>query len=158
MESNDDIDIMTRVKSYLDAIPSQLQNKEYCDIVVNVDKYIAKYCRHNVICDSIDIDVEYSKTIYYCEKCLKTFDIDDIFREISAEINYARNICDMFIFYNERLMKILDVSIMWGKITFNCSYGTDNIHAYDSVTLGINVLAGCRFEGNVLWLCKTLIE
>ena len=154
MESKEDLDIMTRVKSYLDAIPRQFQNEEYCEISRRVDEYVIKYCKHDVVCDSIDIDVECSRTIYYCDKCLKTFSIEEIYKDIVKEVNYIKNDADLFLFYNETLMKILHVNMASSNIKFNCSFEQDGVLNYKTISLGINELAGCRFEGNVLWLAK----
>ena len=154
MERNEDVDIMARVKSYLDAIPKPYQNHEYSDICNLVESYVKKYCKHEVTCDSVDIDLEQSKTIYYCETCLKTFTMDEIYKEILSEINYSRNVCDMFLFYKERLCKIENVRRSGGVIEFDCSYEDKSVQTQKTHCFGLAVLAGCRFEGNVLWLAK----
>ena len=71
--TNLDIDLLVRAKTYLDAMPSSLQSEEYRNIVALVNAYIEKNCSHNIVSDSIDVCYEQSKTIYYCELCLKTF-------------------------------------------------------------------------------------
>lgn len=157
MEGKDDVNIMARVKSYLEAIPTQYQNRDYSEINKRVAAYVKHYCKHDVACDSVDIDLERSKTIYYCETCLRTFTIDQIYKEISSEINYSRNVCDMFLFYKERLFKIETVRRVACVIEFDCSHGEDNVQTQKTHSLGLSVLAGCRFEGNVLWLAKQKI-
>jgi hypothetical protein len=158
MEGKEDVNIMARVKSYLEAIPKQYQNRDYSEINKRVDAYVKHYCNHDVTCDSVDIDMERSKTIYYCEICLRTFTIDEIYKEISSEINYSRNVCDMFLFYKERLFKIENVRRVSGVIELDCSYEEENLQTHKTHSLGISVLAGCRFEGNVLWLAKQKIS
>lgn len=158
MEGKEDVNIMARVKSYLEAIPKQYQNRDYSEINKRVDAYVKHYCKHDVACDSVDIDMERSKTIYYCETCLRTFTIDEIYKEISSEINYSRNVCDMFLFYKERLFKIENVRRVSGVIELDCSYEEENLQTHKTHSLGISVLAGCRFEGNVLWLAKQKIS
>jgi hypothetical protein len=158
MEGKEDVNIMARVKSYLEAIPKQYQNRDYSEINKRVDAYVKHYCNHDVTCDSVDIDMERSKTIYYCETCLRTFTIDEIYKEISSEINYSRNVCDMFLFYKERLFKIENVRRVSGVIELDCSYEEENLQTHKTHSLGISVLAGCRFEGNVLWLAKQKIS
>ena len=74
MENGEDVDIMVRVKSYLDAIPEKAQKDSYRVIFRLVETYLIVNCKHNIVEDSIDVDVEKSKTIHYCEKCLLTFD------------------------------------------------------------------------------------
>lgn len=158
MEGKEDVNIMARVKSYLEAIPKQYQNRDYSEINKRVVAYVKHYCKHDVACDSVDIDMERSKTIYYCETCLRTFTIDEIYKEISSEINYSRNVCDMFLFYKERLFKIENVRRVSGVIELDCSYEEENLQTHKTYSLGISVLAGCRFEGNVLWLAKQKIS
>ena len=73
-QTNETIDVMVRAKSYLDGIPVLLQDSEYKEILNLVNKYILKNCNHNIIEDTIDITLDKSKTIYYCEKCMLCFD------------------------------------------------------------------------------------
>jgi hypothetical protein len=72
--NNESVDVMVRAKSYLDGIPVLLQDSEYREILNLINKYILKNCNHKVIEDTIDITLDESKTIYYCEKCLHCFD------------------------------------------------------------------------------------
>jgi len=73
-QTNETIDVMVRAKSYLDGIPISLQDSEYKEILNLINKYILKNCNHNIIEDTIDITLDKSKTIYYCEKCMLCFD------------------------------------------------------------------------------------
>jgi hypothetical protein len=68
-----DIELLSRAKTYLDAMPIQLQSPDYRKIVELVNSYIEKNCKHQIIDDSIDVGYEQSRTIRYCELCLKTF-------------------------------------------------------------------------------------
>ena len=49
------------------------KNNEINEMIKNVDSFLFKYCRHEIIDDLIDIDPDRSKSIQYCEKCLITF-------------------------------------------------------------------------------------
>lgn len=69
-----DIEIMAKVKSYLELYPEKLRNVEYTNIANAVSSYLETKCAHNIVMDSIDINPDCSKTIYYCEKCYKSFD------------------------------------------------------------------------------------
>jgi len=73
-QKNESIEMMVRAKSYLDGIPTPLQDSEYKEILNLINKYILKNCNHNIIEDTIDITLDKSKTIYYCEKCMLCFD------------------------------------------------------------------------------------
>jgi len=72
--NNESVDMIVRAKSYLDGIPVSLQDSEYKEILNLINKYILKNCNHNIIEDTIDITLDKSKTIYYCEKCMLCFD------------------------------------------------------------------------------------
>jgi len=69
-----DVEIMAKVKSYLELYPEKLRNSEYKEIVRGVSEYLENKCIHHIIIDSIDITPDSSQTIYYCEKCYKSFD------------------------------------------------------------------------------------
>jgi RNA binding exosome subunit len=75
MESNnEDIDHMMRAKSNLESLPNELKNEEYKMILNLIKQYIENNCKHHIICDSIDLNYDESRTIYYCLDCMKTFD------------------------------------------------------------------------------------
>lgn len=75
MESNnEDIDHMMKAKSNLESLPNELKNDEYKMILSLIKQYIEKNCKHHIICDSIDLNYDESRTIYYCLDCMKTFD------------------------------------------------------------------------------------
>ena len=67
------IELLSRAKTYLDAMPTNLQPQEYQKIIELVNNYIEKNCKHKIIDDSIDVGYEQIRTIRYCELCLKTF-------------------------------------------------------------------------------------
>lgn len=72
--NNEDIDHMMRAMTNLEALPIELKNEEYNMILDLIKKYIEKNCKHNIISDSIDLNYDESRTIYYCLDCMKTFD------------------------------------------------------------------------------------
>lgn len=69
------IDLMMRAKSNLEGIPPNCSKpEEYDTILAMIIDYIDKNCKHHIVRDSIDINCDESRTIYYCEYCSKTFD------------------------------------------------------------------------------------
>ena len=75
MENNNEPDvesIQTALK-YLKVIV-QNPNEEYKNICKLMEDYIKNNCQHCIVEDSIDINPEKSKTIFYCSKCMKSFD------------------------------------------------------------------------------------
>jgi hypothetical protein len=72
--SNQDINHMMRAMTNLEALPIELKNDEYNMILDLIKKYIENNCKHHIISDSIDLNYDESRTIYYCLDCMKTFD------------------------------------------------------------------------------------
>jgi len=69
------IHLMMRAKTNLEGIPEVCtKNEEYDKILEMIKNYIDKNCKHHIVCDSIDINYDESRTIYYCEYCSKSFD------------------------------------------------------------------------------------
>lgn len=71
---NEDINYMMRARTNLESLPNDLQNEEYALILTLINKYIENKCNHHIISDSIDLNYDESRTIYYCLNCMKTFD------------------------------------------------------------------------------------
>ena len=69
----DSVEVMARAKSYIDSLPTQLQNEDYNIIANKIDEYLKKYCVHSIVTDSIYIDYDRSKDIRYFENCFQTF-------------------------------------------------------------------------------------
>jgi hypothetical protein len=76
MESNKnyDIELMLRARTNLESLPEYLKNDNYNMILDLIKKYIDNNCKHHVVRDSIDLNYDESRTIYYCIDCMKTFD------------------------------------------------------------------------------------
>jgi len=64
---------MMLAKVNLDALPLDTVNTEYIAIQTAISKYIRKYCKHNIIRDTVDITLDESKVIFYCEHCFECF-------------------------------------------------------------------------------------
>jgi hypothetical protein len=68
-----DIESMQTALSYLKALV-QNPNEEYNNICKLMEEYIIHNCNHNIVEDSIDITPDRSQTIFYCSKCMKSFE------------------------------------------------------------------------------------
>ena len=75
-DTQEDIEILSTVKIMLGNY--DCRNAEYEKIQELVEQYIIKYCQHEIVKDYIDVSYEDCQCIYYCSKCLKTFDSDSI--------------------------------------------------------------------------------
>jgi hypothetical protein len=69
-----DIDILVRVIQLLETNQSINCNDDYNQIRLLTKLYLKKHCKHSIITDYIDTDVDNGgQTITYCEKCFMTF-------------------------------------------------------------------------------------
>lgn len=74
METNlDAVDRMIIAKANLDAIPLSTVDAEYIAIQTAISKYIKKHCRHNIVRDNVDLTLNKSAAIFYCEHCFECF-------------------------------------------------------------------------------------
>jgi|TARA_Y100000389_G_scaffold199366_2_gene237610 hypothetical protein len=73
MTNKENVLLLVNAKQILNNISEKKQDQEYIDILQKINEYIDKYCDHSKIYDYIDIDVEYSQRICYCEYCYTTF-------------------------------------------------------------------------------------
>lgn len=68
-----DVDCVLRAKLWIMRLSDSKKNKSYKNLVEYLDNYLVKYCKHNIISDTIDITPDLSKEIHYCTLCLNTF-------------------------------------------------------------------------------------
>ena len=68
-----DILRMLLAKSYIETLPTQMQNTDYINILNMITNYLHTHCQHNIVTDLIDVDPDTSQTIRYCDKCMHTF-------------------------------------------------------------------------------------
>lgn len=69
-----DIDIMSQILGMLHSLPTDEHNNDYRQVTELVKSYLSKHCHHAICNDEIDVDVDKTKTITYCEKCYLTLD------------------------------------------------------------------------------------
>ena len=70
-----ELDLLIVAKNALSNKLIDYQTVEYENIVFNIDCAIHRRCEHNIINDTIDIDVEKTQNVCYCDKCYLTFTI-----------------------------------------------------------------------------------
>jgi len=69
-----EIDAMLQIKHILTDMKDKTPCPRIEQILTLVDDYIHQQCVHSIVTDMIDVDVEKSVTIRYCENCMKTFE------------------------------------------------------------------------------------
>ena len=63
--------MMVRARDALKSVEYRDRDGLYRDVLVRINSYIAMYCPHEYIDDTIDIDVERSQNISYCKHCYR---------------------------------------------------------------------------------------
>lgn len=71
--SEEELNIILDINTVLDKIPVIEQSKDYQKIVQMIHNYLNNNCKHNLVYDYIDIDLDRTKHICYCNKCFITF-------------------------------------------------------------------------------------
>ena len=69
-----EVNVLIHVKQKLEEIPEPHQSIEYKNIVQLILNFLHVQCQHKIIIDYIDTSPENSQPIFYCERCLETFD------------------------------------------------------------------------------------
>ena len=72
--NSDEVKSLIRVKLILDQIPEPDQSIEYKNIVQLIHNFLHVQCQHEIIMDYIDISPDNSERIFYCKRCLESFD------------------------------------------------------------------------------------
>jgi hypothetical protein len=73
MNYKDAVNRMILAKGNLDALSLDSVDAEYIAIQTAISKYIKKHCIHNIVCDNIDLTLDKSAVIFYCEHCFECF-------------------------------------------------------------------------------------
>lgn len=71
--NEDAINRMILAKGNLDAVPLDTVDAEYIAIQTAISKYIRTHCRHNIVSDNVDVTLNKSASILYCEHCFECF-------------------------------------------------------------------------------------
>jgi hypothetical protein len=61
--------MMVRARDTLKSVEPRDRDGFYRDVLIRINSYIAMYCTHEYIDDTIDIDPERSQNISYCKHC-----------------------------------------------------------------------------------------
>ncbi len=67
------VETMIRSHNLFTTIPDECKNDEFKVIEKGIQDYIKKYCRHNIVNDYIDVEVDKGKHIKYCDICYTDF-------------------------------------------------------------------------------------
>ena len=112
-----ELDLLIVVKNTLSNIHIDYQSVEYENIVFNIDCAIHRRCEHNIINDTIDIDVEKTQNICYCDKCYITFTITFFRDYLLYSLNQDKR--DQWkIITNDGVFDLIDIYCQNDKLCF----------------------------------------
>ena len=69
-----EVNVLIRVKQMLEKIPEPEQSIEYKNIVQLIIDFLHVQCQHEIMMDYIDTSPDNSQPIFYCRRCLESFD------------------------------------------------------------------------------------
>ena len=143
------------LKSYeiLTNIPMDQRSDKYRGITRFHEFKIHENCNHNIIEDSIDIDVDYSKTIYYCDTCRLTFNIEFFYNYFTVNLQEAhKNLWRLN--YDTKQYTLLDYSMSNGEIILTIYKPSSDIDtSYKHIiSVYLKDLFYCHIENNILYI------
>lgn len=105
-----ELDALIQAKETLSCIPRDKQSVEYESINFKINCIIHKKCNHEIIFDHIDLDIDKSDTICYCNNCYLTFSIH-FFKDyiLSSLSENSRSLWK--IITNEGIYDLIDVYV-----------------------------------------------
>ena len=72
MEQEHKTDCMIRAMNIVRECGGYTDDHEYMKIYSLIGAYLKKHCQHEWVKDTIDIREDYSRIIFYCQKCYTT--------------------------------------------------------------------------------------
>jgi len=126
-----ELDTLIHAKQVLDNIPCGCRTVEYVNICFEINCVIHRRCQHNIIFDEVDVDVEKSESICYCDKCYFTFNID-FFRDYLLYLLDNSKRDQWKIITNKGIYDLYDIYVLRNQICFqiNSVSNMNNVCAY----------------------------
>ena len=135
----------------LSEVPSDQRSDRYRMIMRFLEFKIHENCNHEIVEDSIDINVEYSRTIHYCDTCKLSFNIDFFYSYFITNLKYGhRNLWRLD--YKTKQYNLLNYSLANNKIILTI-YDPNpdiDISSRRDIPLYLKDLFSCRIENNIL--------
>jgi hypothetical protein len=72
-DEQEDVQTVIRIKKQLEDLLKEVNNMQIKNAIIELDRYLTLYCRHNIVRDYVDIHPEASVPIQYCTICFTTF-------------------------------------------------------------------------------------
>ena len=147
MELNE-LDTLITVRNTLSNIPVNRQSVEYMNICFEINTILYKRCDHNIIFDTIDVNVEQSKPICYCDKCLLTLNVE-FFRDfLLYSLNETKR--DQWkVITGKGIFDIYDIYVSNNQLCFQIGVyvNFNECHKYN-----LQEILNCRADDTLVYL------
>lgn len=147
METNE-LDALIDVKKCLSNIPLNRQSVDYINVCFEIDAILYRRCDHKLYFDSIDIDVERTENICYCEKCYLTFNVE-FFRDLLLFSLNEKKRDQWKIITNEGIYDLYDIYVLQNQLCFQIEI-TRNYNGARKYNL--HEILGCRADEDIVYL------
>ncbi len=147
MESNE-LDTLITVRNTLSNIPINRQSVEYMNICFEIDAILYKRCEHKILFDTIDIDIEHSKHIWYCDKCFLTFNVE-FFRDFLLFTLDEKKRDQWKVITNKGIFDIYDIYVLNNQLCFQicCYHDFNECHKYN-----LQEILNCRADDSIVYI------
>ena len=145
-----ELDLLVVAKNTLSNIHIDLQSVEYENIIFDINCAIHRKCEHNIINDTIDIDVEKTQNIYYCDKCYITFTTSFIKDYLLKYLDQNKR--DQWkIITNEGIFDLLDIYCQNDMICFQIwSFGWAN--SSNILKFSLKNILNCNVDSSIVYV------
>lgn len=147
MELNE-LDTLITVRNTLSNIPVNRQSVEYMNICFEINTILYKRCDHNIIFDTIDVNVEQSKPICYCDKCFLTLNVE-FFRDfLLYSLNETKR--DQWkVITGKGIFDIYDIYVSNNQLCFQIGVyvNFNECHKYN-----LQEILNCRADDTIVYL------
>jgi hypothetical protein len=143
-----EIKTLVSAVNILQNIPDELRSPYYSEVLLTNKHALHHNCHHCLITDDIDVDVDKSVNIHYCETCELTFDIHFFYDYF---MNTLKNVKQEYwsISIRSHVCPLRDFFIEKNKIVFNVlKKGNQSC----LVSVYLKDLLRSRVERNIIFL------
>lgn len=138
-----DIDIFVKISDLLSTVSSKCVS--IATLKQQVSCVLHNNCIHEIIEDMIDVDVDKSHIIYYCNNCFLTFDINYIYNYIIFSLT-AFDKDKWLILYNKEYYKLLSVRVQNNNLKFSIILKEDLV----DICFSLHQLFRCKVLSNIV--------
>lgn len=147
METNE-LETLIEAKKLLSNVPFNRQSVDYINICFEIDSILYRRCNHKICFDSIDIDVERSENICYCENCYLTFTVE-FFRDFLLFCLDENKRDQWKVITNEGIYDLYDIYVLRNQLCFQLELKSNY---NETRKYSLHEIIGCRADECIVYL------